>query len=98
MFETIEDKRRYFAQSLDDLLHDPNKLEGYRYYQRDALEATHYSLAQRKRTRSYVQLPTNSGKTEIMLAMVLALTRGQTGNCAQNVHCRTHQEASATNV
>src|SRR4051812_14737472 len=104
MLKSLEEKRLYFAQSLETLLANPAKLEGYRDYQRDALRGVHHSLAHRQRTRSYtlsarllwsrtvylrrfratmikafsrkayyIQLPTSAGKTEIMLAMILAL-------------------------
>jgi superfamily II DNA or RNA helicase len=75
MFKTLERRLVGLDQSLEALLNDPAILEDYlRYYQYDALKAVQ-RITQRDRNRTYVQMPTSSGKTEVMLAMVEALIR-----------------------
>src|ERR1700722_743308 len=75
MLRNLEERRQYFDRSIEAILSDPQIVNEYlRYYQADAIRGVQ-SVTQQNRTRSYVQMPTSSGKTEVMLALVESLCR-----------------------
>jgi superfamily II DNA or RNA helicase len=74
MLYTLEQRRLNYERSLADLLNDPQALTGYYYYQKDALKAVQ-SKTQKRATRTYVRMPTSSGKTEVMLGAVSGLSQ-----------------------